>query len=132
MVDWSTGPLNFVMPQMIIANRLVDGLVVFLAPGGHWDTAIAAGTVIDDDAEAQRLLEVAKQDQVRCLVIDPMLIQVRVEDGQVRPTEIREVIRAFGPTIRTDVEDAGPIAGIAPEAERRAEGAARLRRSTKE
>jgi hypothetical protein len=118
------------MPQMIIANRLVDGRVVFLAPGEQWDTAIAAGAVIDDDEEAQRLLEVAKQDQERCVVIDPMLIQVRVEDGQVRPTEIREVIRAFGPTIRTDAEDTAPIVDIAP-AERRAEGAARLRRTTK-
>ena len=65
-------------------------------------------------------------------MIDPILIEVRVEDGQVRPTEIREVIRAFGPTVRTDGEDAGPIVGIAPEADRRGEGAMRLRRSTKE
>ncbi len=120
------------MPQMIIANRLIDGLVVFLAPGGQWETAIAAGTVIDEDAEAQRLLEVAKQDQARCLVIDPILIQVQVENGNVRPTEIREVIRAFGPTIRTDLEDAGPVVVIAPAGDRRAEGAGHLRRSTKE
>ena len=120
------------MPQMIIANRLVDGRVVFLVAGGQWDTAIAAGTVVDDDAEAQKLLEVAKQDQARCVVIDPTLIQVRVDNGQVRPTEIREVIRAFGPTVRTDAGDAGPIAGIAPEADRRGDGTTHLRRSTKE
>lgn len=120
------------MPQMIIANRLTDGRVVFLAPGEQWSTAIAAGAVIEDDAEAERLLEVAKGHQARSLVIDPMLIQVRIDDGQVRPTEIREVIRAFGPTVRTDGEAAGPIAGIAPGAERRGEGVARLRRSTKE
>jgi uncharacterized protein DUF2849 len=120
------------MPQMIIANRLVDGRVVFLAPGGQWDTAIAAGTVIDEQAEADRLLEAAKQDQVRCVVIDPMLIQVRVENGQVRPTEIREVIRAFGPTIRTDLGVEVPVVDIAPEGDRRADGAGHLRRSTKE
>ncbi|MEO8466825.1 MAG: DUF2849 domain-containing protein [Gammaproteobacteria bacterium] len=120
------------MPQMIIANRLVDGLVVFLAPGGEWDTAIAKGALIDEDAEAQRLLEVAKQDVVRCLVIDPNLIQVRVENGQVLPTEIREVIRAFGPTIRTDLEDTGPAVVIAADADRRSGGAGHLRRSTKE
>ena len=120
------------MPQMIIANRLNDGRVVFLASPGKWDTAIAAGAVIDDDAQAQQLLEAAKQDQVRCLVIDPMLIQVRIEDGHARPTEIREVIRAFGPTARTDGEGAGPVVGIAPEADRRGEGVARLKRSTKE
>ncbi len=120
------------MSQMIIANRLIDGLVVFLVSGGQWDTAIAQGALIEEDSEAQRLLEVAKQDQARCLVIDPILIQVRVENGQVRPTEIREVIRAFGPTIRTDLEDTGPAVVISREADRRADGAGHLRRSTKE
>jgi hypothetical protein len=122
------------MPQMIIANRLVDGVVVFLAPGDTWEPAIAAGAVIDEDAEALRLLGVAKQHEARCLVIDPMLIQVKLLDnGQVRPTEIREVIRAFGPTVRTDLEDATqPVVGIAPEADRRSDGGARVRKNTKE
>jgi hypothetical protein len=120
------------MPQMIIANRLVDGLVVFLATDDHWDTAIDRGALAEDDAEGQRLLEIAKQHVARCLVIDPTLIEVKVENGKVRPIEIREVIRAFGPTMRTDEENAGPIAGIAPEADRRADGAARVNRSAKE
>jgi hypothetical protein len=91
------------MPQMIIANRLIDGVVVFMAPGGGWDTAIAAGAVIDDGAEAERLLAAAKQDEAHCVIIDPNLIEVAVEDGGPRPTAIREAIRAFGPTVRTDV-----------------------------
>jgi hypothetical protein len=121
------------MPQMIIANRLADGVVVFLSPGDGWNTAIAAGVVIDDDAEAERLLGIAKQHEAKCLVLDPMLIQVKVTNGQVRPTEIREVIRAFGPTVRTDVEDAArDVVGIAPEDDRRAEGATRVRKNSKE
>src|SRR5689334_17154289 len=106
------------MPQMIIANRLFDGAVVFLDPGETWTTAIAEGVVIDDEAEAQRLLGVAKQLEARCQVIDPLLIQVEVENGQVRPTEIREVIRAFGPTVRTDLGDgaaAATMPGVARE-----------------
>jgi hypothetical protein len=120
------------MPQMIIANRLTDGRVVFLVSPGQWDTAIGVGAVIEDETQGQGLLEAAKQDAARCLVIDPILIQVLVADGHVRPTEIREVIRAFGPTVRTDVDNASPIAGIAPEADRRADGSSRLRRTTKE
>jgi hypothetical protein len=121
------------MPQMIIANRLIDGRVVFLAPDEGWNTAIDQGSVVDDETEAQRLLEVAKQAVARCLVIDPTLIEVRVENGNVRPVEIREVIRAFGPTVRTDLGDAGlSIAGIARETDRRAEGAARVNRNAKE
>ena len=121
------------MPQMIIANRLIDGRVVFRAAEERWDTAIDHGSVVDDDAEAQRLLDFAKQAVARCLVIDPTLIEVRVEAGKVRPVEIREVIRAFGPTVRTDAEDvAEPAVGIAPEANRRVEGAARVNRNAKE
>jgi len=124
------------MPQMIIANRLIDGAVVFLGPGDAWTTAIAAGVVIEDDGEAQRLLGVAKQLEARCQVIDPLLIQVKVEDGKAWPTEIREVIRAFGPTVRTDVDEAGAataIPGVAPvTGDRREEGAIRVRKNTKE
>jgi len=87
------------MPQMIIANRLVDGVVVFLAPGDEWETAIDAGAVIEDGAEAQRLLGVAKQHEERCVVVDPNLIEVKVENGRPKPTAIREAIRAFGPTV---------------------------------
>ena len=124
------------MPQMIIANRLVDGAVVFLAPDEQWVPVIDAGTVIEDETEAERLHGIAKQHEARCLVIDPLLIQVRVENGRVRPTEIREVIRAFGPTVRTDVTDVGEPAalpGLAPASgERRGEGAIRVRKNTKE
>ena len=88
---------------MIIANRLRDGAVVFLAPNEAWDPAIDAGTVVDDAAEAARLLEVAKRHEAGCQVIDPQLIDVEVRDGKLRPTAIREAIRAFGPTVRTDL-----------------------------
>jgi hypothetical protein len=90
---------------MIIANRLRDGAVVFLTPPEGWDTAIAAGTVIETEADAARLLAVAKRHETECHVIDPQLIDVEIKDGQPRPTAIREAIRAFGPTVRTDLTD---------------------------
>jgi hypothetical protein len=93
------------MPQMIIANRLRDGAVVFLAPGESWEPLIAAGTVIDAEAEAIRLMAVAKRDEGDCRIIDPQLIDVEVNDGKPRPTAIREAIRAFGPSVRTELID---------------------------
>ena len=93
------------MPQMIIANRLRDGAIVFLATSEGWETAIAAGAVIDNDAEAARLMALAKRHEVECQVIDPQLIDVEVTDGKPRPTAIREAIRAFGPTVRTDLTE---------------------------
>lgn len=94
------------MPQMIIANRLRDGAVVFLAPSEQWEPSIGAGTVIDNEADATRLMAVAKRHEGECQVIDPQLIEVEVTDGAPRPTAIREAIRAFGPTVRTDLGEA--------------------------
>ena len=93
------------MPQMIIANRLRDGAIVFLAPDQGWELAIAAGTLIDNEADATRLMAVAKQAETQCQVVDPQLIDVEVKDGKLRPTAIREAIRAFGPTVRTDLTE---------------------------
>ena len=96
-------PSDLSMPQMIIANRLHDGVVVFLAPGEAWEPAISAGTLIDSDGDAAALLAVAKRHEGECQVIDPQLIDVEIKDGQPHPTAIRESIRAFGPTVRTDL-----------------------------
>jgi hypothetical protein len=85
--------------RMIIANRLTDGLVVFLTAAGGWSKAIAEGVVITDEAEEARLLAAAKADETGCKVVDPNLIEVTVESGSPRPVAIREAIRAFGPTV---------------------------------
>jgi hypothetical protein len=89
---------------MIIANRLSDGLVVFFAAADAWVTEIAEGAVIDDPAQAQQWLERAKRAEKECKIVDPNVIAVDVKDGRPRPTEIREAIRAFGPSaqVRTD------------------------------
>jgi hypothetical protein len=94
------------MQQMIIANRLGDGRVVFLAPSQDWDTSIEAAAVTDDDAGAQRLLGLAKQHEAESVVVDPQLIEFTVVEGRRRPIAIREAIRAFGPTVRTDLDRA--------------------------
>jgi hypothetical protein len=84
---------------MIIANRLTDGLVVFLTADGGWSVAIADGMVISDSADEERLLAEARSDEDHCKVVDPNLIDVTVESGSPRPVAIREAIRAFGPTV---------------------------------
>jgi hypothetical protein len=85
--------------RMIIANRLHDGLVVFLTADGGWSVDIADGAVISDSAEEERLLAQAKHDEDRCKIIDPNLIDVTVDGEKPRPVAIREAIRAFGPTV---------------------------------
>ena len=87
------------MPQMIIANRLKDGAVVFLAAGERWVPKIGDGLVIEDEAERARLFAAAKVHEAKCLVVDPNLIDVVVDAAGPKPVAIREAIRAFGPTV---------------------------------
>ena len=86
------------MSQMIIANRLTDGLVVFFKGAGQWTTHIAEGLIIPDAEGGEATLVEARNDEVGCLILDPQLIDVELSDEGPRPTAIREAIRAFGPT----------------------------------
>ncbi len=88
------------MQQMVIANALRDGLVVFLAADGRWVNAIADGAVASDSDRAQRLAHVALKAEQRCEVIGPELIEVELIDGLRQPIQIREAIRANGPIVR--------------------------------
>jgi hypothetical protein len=97
------------MDQVVIANRLSDGLVVFLAaaPGarrGDWKLRLEEASVASDDARAKALLELglaAARDEHA--VIEPYLIEVERTASGLRPKLNRERIRCMGPTVRTDL-----------------------------
>lgn len=89
--------------QVVSANRLTDGLVVYLTPAGGWSERLADGHVATDDATADGLLTLAKQAEDGRAVVDPYLIDVAEFDGELRPKKYREYIRAMGPSVRTDL-----------------------------
>lgn len=86
---------------MVIANRLNDGLVVFLAADGSWVESIATGWLTEDDPDSARALQRGKDAQYINKVIDPNLIEVTEQQGIRKPVSIREAIRANGPTVQT-------------------------------
>jgi len=90
------------MNKMIIANRLGDGLVVFLANGDRWVEDIGQGLMVTDDTGADALLQSAMGSVSDCRVIDPYLIDVTETAGTRIPVVYREAIRVLGPSI--DVE----------------------------
>ena len=94
------------MAQIIIANRLRDGAVVFLGPDAGWVESIDESRVVGADADAETALAQAKADEAACIVIDPYLIDVDTVGGRLKPTVYREEIRAFGPSVRTERIDA--------------------------
>ena len=97
------------MDQVVIANRLSDGLVVFLAaaPGsarGEWKLQLSEASVAREDVRAKELLALglaAAREEHK--VIDPYLIEVEETAEGLRPTVYRERIRCQGPTVRMDL-----------------------------
>ena len=87
------------MPQVIIANTLKVGFVAFLTEAGDWSNDIAEGAVAENEADAETLLATAKIAEQQCEVIDPYLIEINIEDGRRVPTDYREYIRAWGPSV---------------------------------
>ncbi len=87
------------MPQIVTANRLGDGRVVFLTPAGDFSANIADSAVAEDESAARKLLAIGEAAEAACRVVDPYLVDVRKAEGGPEPLHIRETIRARGPTV---------------------------------
>ncbi len=86
------------MAQALTANRLIDGLVLYWRRGG-WVEPFSEADIFPDAATADAALAAAKDFVARNLVVNPYLFEV--QGG--RPVKEREIIRAAGPSVRTDV-----------------------------
>ena len=85
--------------QIVTANRLRDGAVVYLTPNGGWSSAISDAAVARDAAAAERLTAAGNQAAADQVVVGPYLIAVAVKDNRVAPLGTRERIRALGPSV---------------------------------
>jgi len=83
--------------QVASANRLSDGVVVFLDDAGQWTPRLDSGAIARDKRGAEILLERAKTESAS--VVDPFLVAVAEDDdGTLTPLSLREKIRASGLT----------------------------------
>jgi len=84
-------------PVVVTANRLTDGAVIYRTTNGHWTTELPGAAVVTTSDAAMALLTAARADLVR--VVDAYVAPVVLADGSPRPGNLRERIRAAGPTI---------------------------------
>ncbi len=89
--------------QIVTANRLTDGLVVYLDGAGAWSERVEDARIGRDEAECAALQASAETPGQAVLVVGPYLMDVAAENGVPRPKSNREVIRARGPTVRLDL-----------------------------
>ena len=89
--------------QVLTANRLKDGLAVFLGDGNAWTPWIDEATVARSKDDAVRLETKGNEQSKMNVVVGPYLIDV-VEDGRkIRAALIREHMRTLGPSVRPDL-----------------------------
>ena len=89
-------------PVVVTANRVGDGAVVYRRADGGWSDELDAAAVVTDAAGAQRLMTGALDDDLHA--VGPYVAPVKLAPGgQVRPGNLRELIRRSGPTIELPV-----------------------------
>ncbi|MBS1168569.1 MAG: hypothetical protein H6R00_4594 [Proteobacteria bacterium] len=90
------------MLEILTANRLSDGDVVYRTAAGDWVAEVDAAVLIEDAAQLAVAVVAAKADVVASKVLDVAPVAVEVTDGRIVPKRLRERIRAFGPTVKSD------------------------------
>jgi hypothetical protein len=89
------------MPNVVTANRLVDGIVVYLAPDGSWTEEIGRARLAETEDETKVLEAAAAKDVAARKVVAVYPMEVALHDGAVDPLSVRERIRAAHRTTLT-------------------------------
>lgn len=83
-------------PQVLTANALIDGDVVYFAEQNGWVRQLSDAKVFHDTQDAQAALGRANAKGEE--VVGAYLMTVLEQDGAPQPTHFREVFRQTGPS----------------------------------
>ena len=86
--------------QIVTANRLIDGAVVYLSANETWSPWIGDAHVLEEEQTANAALASGFSFAERNEVIDPYLVDVVRNANTLVPLRYREIIRAKGPSTR--------------------------------
>ena len=89
-------------PQMLTANRLVDGDVLYWK-SGQWVLSLKDADVFAAAKDADAALAAAQKSVADNVVVNPYLFDVKTDARGIHPVKEREIIRAAGPTVRHDL-----------------------------
>jgi hypothetical protein len=110
------------MSEIITANRLIDGVVVFQEASGGWTEDFSRSAIYADKDASKAGLSLAMQAELADIVVEPYAIVVELRNGHYAPKALREAIRATGPTVRLDLGKQAmglaPVAAVKPHAEK--------------
>jgi hypothetical protein len=87
------------MSRVLSANRLRDGIIVYLGPYGDWVTHINEAALLTSDEACEAGMAKARYAMAANLIVDPLMVEVKQADDGRLATTLRNAIRAAGPTI---------------------------------
>jgi len=90
------------VPSVVTANRLRDGIVVYLASDGSWTEEIGRARIDDTEDDLAALQARAAEDVKARKVVAVYPMDVALHDGTVDPLSVRERIRAAHRTTLTE------------------------------
>ncbi|MBX2855131.1 MAG: DUF2849 domain-containing protein [Rhodobacteraceae bacterium] len=89
-------------PQVVTANDLFDGDVVYLTAAHGWSREHGDAAVAGNEEAATALLAAATEQPGK--IVGPYLADSAIgADGRPAPAHYREAIRTLGPSNRTDL-----------------------------
>ncbi len=89
--------------KILTANRVDDGLVVFLNGRGEWAEALSEAWLGEHDSTIAEFEDIASAAGAGTEVTDVYLFDAERDGDEFVPAHIRERIRALGPTVRMDL-----------------------------
>jgi hypothetical protein len=89
------------MPNVVTANRLIDGIVVYLGPDGGWVEELANAKLADSEEETKTLESEAAKAVAERRVVAVYPMEVALHDGVPVALSVRERIRASHRTTLT-------------------------------
>ena len=85
-------------PSIVTANRTFDGAVIYRNASQGWSTDLSEAAIVRTAAEARALLAESVADDVGA--VGAYIAPVDINDGgNIRPGNLRELIRQRGVTI---------------------------------
>jgi len=99
--------------KAVTANRLSDGLVVFLSDGGDWSLSVSDARLLADGPDLEEALAYGKAQHAARVIVDPYAIDMETVGEKVLPVRLRERIRALGPTIAYGEAERAHLSGLA-------------------
>jgi len=89
------------VPNVVPANRSLDGIVAYLARDGSWTEEIGRARLAETEDETKVLEAAAAKDVAARKVVAVYPMEVALHDGAVDPLSVRERIRAAHRTTLT-------------------------------